>query len=185
MKHLRFTVYGLQLPTRHYLALFLVLMLFPGLSLSGQFHRVIPAQSKRTTLLLHFLEQGQSDSVLKYVDAAYLKQDTTLASKLKWASEEIRKVKAFTQVSNGLIVYKEDHNVYYCVYETADTQYVAIAFHYLDEDTKAMVVQIDFENKTALMEAKRRNREAMEEMEQSGDIPPPPPPPAPPRPRNP
>lgn len=108
-----------------------------------------------TQKVLRLLESEKVDSVLLLIDSNYLNKQSNLKSKLENASKQIQKVKSFTEVSEGLIVYSENHNIYRCVYSDKETDYQLIDLHYLEGDSNSKIVKIEFKDKTLLMKEKQ------------------------------
>lgn len=130
-------------------------------------HEVLVGQLATTRKVLRLLEAGRIDSVLTFVDAAYVKTNATLKTQLSKAFDQIKKVKDFAEVSEGLMVYEENHHVFRCVYHDTESQFQLVDIHYSETDANSKILKFKFKDNKILMKEKE------ERVKNSPDIPPP------------
>ncbi len=122
-------------------------------------------QLSTTKHILRLIEKELVDSVLLYVDTEYLKRNADLKSQLTVASKQIQKVVGISEVSEGLIVFEENHNVYRCVYYDNKTEYQLVDIHFYQGDPNSKVAKFAFKDSKTLMKEKKDravgNKDAM------------------------
>ncbi len=129
-------------------------------------------QGKITSKVLRLFEKGTFDSILIFVDSDYIKSDKNIKKILTTASGEIQKYKDKTEVSEGLIVYDETHNIYRCSYYDTTSEKFLIDIYFMQGNQYSKIVKFVIKKKQEL----DKEREENIEWNNKHKNPPPPPP---------
>ncbi|NOS93262.1 MAG: hypothetical protein HOP30_15185 [Cyclobacteriaceae bacterium] len=152
----------------------LLVVCFPSLAQEAKpkdyFNKEVKeGQLATTQKFLRSMEAGQVTQALILVDASHVKQNPQIQKELTSVSALIQKIKSYTEVSEGLIVYEDNHNVYRCVYYDDKTEYQQIDLHYQEGNPASKIVKLAFKDEKTLKKEK-------DERELDMNEPPPPPP---------
>ena len=132
---------------------------------------VYKGQLSTTSKTLRHLEAGNLDSVLFFIDTVISNKPLVIAD-LKTSMTEIKKYKAKTIVSEGLVVYENNHNVYRCIYYIEDTgeHKFLIDLHYAEGHPESKIVMVKIKLKRQL---DKERRELIKLNKKSSNTPPP------------
>ena len=140
----------------------------------GKVREIQLVQGLTTEKTLKWLETGDYDRILVFVDAAYVKSHKPdIMAMLTEASREINKYKETTKVSDGLIVYDKKHNTYRCSYYDTTGEKFLIDIYYMQGDAYSRIMKFSIKKKEEL---DREREENIEQSRKDNNLPPPPPP---------
>jgi hypothetical protein len=128
-------------------------------------------QGQTNSKVLRFLEKSQVDSALACFDSSYANSNPGLRPELQKVSAVVSKVKPYAKVSEGLIVYFDQSNVYRNFYYHAETRkdYIKIDLFFSEGNPASKVMRMEVMNEMQLKKMRKANKKA------SKTIPPPPP----------
>lgn len=125
-------------------------------------------QLSTTKKFLRLIETEQTKQALDLLDVNYLTKNPEIQNQLTSIATLVHKIKDRTELSEGLIVYEENHNIYRCIYYDDKAEYQLIDLHFEEGNPASKILKLTFKDEKILKKEK-------DERESNTTEPPPPP----------
>lgn len=104
--------------------------------------------------VLRFIELNQSDSIWKFVDSSFLKNNPKISMEVQKASKTVSKVYKKCLPPEGPINYVEGFNIYKCSYRKLPTTYAQFEIYMKEGEPNSKVMKIVVKETTKVQQKK-------------------------------